>query len=67
MKLSEFSDRLFEQISNEEKDLELPVTRAFVSIRCKRGEEIIINEWEYKNDANSQRQTTGFSGDLRKT
>lgn len=63
MKLVEFSDRLFEQISNEEKDLELPVTKAFVAVRCSRGEEIVIHEWEYtKKNADFKRQATNLSG-----
>jgi len=60
MKLSEFSDNLFRQISIEEKDLELPVARAFVVVRCQRGQEIVLHEWEYTNkgfmDANIQRR-----------
>ncbi|MDP2941977.1 MAG: hypothetical protein Q8O36_00465 [Candidatus Omnitrophota bacterium] len=60
MKLSEFSDNLFRQISREEKDLELPVAKAFVTVRCHRGQEIVIHEWEYTNkgfiDANIQKR-----------
>ena len=56
MKLSEFSDSLFQQISGEERDLELPVAKAFVTVQCARGKQIVIHKWEYtNNNANFQR------------
>lgn len=47
MKLSQFPDSLFRIISREERDLELPVEIATVSVKLKRGEEIVIHNWEY--------------------
>ena len=56
MKLAEFSDCLFQQISDEEMDLELPVTKASVTLQCRRGKQIVIHKWEYtNNNANFQR------------
>ena len=67
MKLSEFSDSLFRQISKEERDLELPVVKAFVTLRCNRGKQIVIHEWEYtNNNANFQRRPSGFPGAERR-
>ena len=47
MKLSQLPDRLFRIISREEHDLELPVEIATVSVKLKRGAEIVIHNWEY--------------------
>ena len=67
MKLSEFSDSLFQQISREERDLELPVVKAFVTLQCTRGKQIVIHKWEYtNNNANFQRRPSGFSGTSRR-
>ena len=67
MKLSEFSDSLFQQISGEERDLELPVVKAFVTVQCARGKQIVIHKWEYtNNNANFQRRSSGFSGTSRR-
>ena len=48
MKLSELPDELFRQISREEHDLELPVLVIKASVLLKRGNELIIHNWEYK-------------------
>ena len=51
MKLCDFPDELFRQISDdEEADLELPVLKAVVQISCKRGEQIVLQSWEYTNN-----------------
>ena len=47
MKLSELPDSLFKIVSKEEADLELPVKTATISVVLKRGEEIVIHNWEY--------------------
>ena len=47
MKLSEFTDRLWNQISKEEKILELPVMKATVVIQLKSGKDITIEKWEF--------------------
>ena len=49
MKLSEFPDQLFRMLSREESDLELPVINATICIGLKRGENIIMHQWEYKS------------------
>ena len=67
MKLAEFSDSLFQQISMEERDLELPVIKAFVTLQCNRGKQIVVHKWEYtNNNANFQRRPSGFSGTSRR-
>ena len=49
MKLSEFTKGLDRMILREEFDLELPVSKANISIACKRPNgEIVIHQWEYK-------------------
>jgi len=47
MKLSELPDSLFKIVSKEELDLDLPVKTATISVVLKRGEEIVIHNWEY--------------------
>lgn len=48
MKLSEFPDKLFKIISNEEKDLEREVENAVVQVSLQNGEDIILHSWEYE-------------------
>ena len=50
MKLSQLPDRLFRIISREEHDLELLVEIATVSVKLKRGGEIVIHNWEYTSE-----------------
>ena len=47
MKLSELPDSIFKIVSKEELDLDLPVKTATISVVLKRGEEIVIHNWEY--------------------
>ena len=47
MKLSELPDRLFQLITQEEKDLELKVEVAMVQVILRRKEEIVIHKWRF--------------------
>ena len=50
MKLSELTEGIDKQITNEEKDLELPVVTAQLSVTLKRGQEIVLHNWEYTSN-----------------
>jgi len=48
MKLSQFPNSLFQIISYEEQELELPVIKATIRIALKKGSETVLHEWEYE-------------------
>ena len=64
MKLSEFTDRLWNQISKEEKILELPVMKATVVIQLKSGKDITIEQWEFTSKEVENGKSTGTNDSL---
>ena len=48
MKLAEFTNDLWRQISREEHELELSVVKATIRIQLNNGKDIILHEWEYE-------------------
>jgi len=49
MKLSELPRQLWRQISNAEHDLECEVKFFKVELSIRKGNDIILHEWEYKS------------------
>ena len=49
MKLAEFTDSLWKQISKEEQELEFPVMKATIQLQLAGNNKgIVLHEWEYE-------------------
>jgi hypothetical protein len=54
MKLSEFTSILDRLITDEEKDLELPVMSAKVEVVLSRHPEIVLHTWKYEKKVENE-------------